>query len=107
MRYFAVLAALVATALPALGRVETTIRALGPADQEQLLACMPKYRESDWTDSDICGGRSWFKNRSGYKSPTDCYDACQEGVAAAINVGASNVICRDTEGHVNCWFGFE
>ncbi|KAI0078557.1 hypothetical protein K474DRAFT_1660382 [Panus rudis PR-1116 ss-1] len=104
--YTAVVAALVATALPVLGKVETTIRATGPTDHVALHNCLSGYRTDNW-DGEDCGGRGWFKGSSGgYKSPQNCYDACQSGISSAIDSSASDVICHDYEGGATCYMGF-
>ncbi|KAI0069889.1 hypothetical protein K474DRAFT_1680569 [Panus rudis PR-1116 ss-1] len=104
-----VAAALLAIAAPVMGNVQLTIHALGPTDQNALMQCLTggSFRTDDWTDARACGGRSFYKNRKGYKSPTDCYDACVNQLASAIQSGASSAICEDYEGHVSCWMGFE
>ncbi|KAL0953363.1 hypothetical protein HGRIS_004600 [Hohenbuehelia grisea] len=100
-----ILTVLVATS-GTLANVVCTIHAFADnTNKAGLHTCLDGYRTDNWDGMD-CGGRGWFKGTHKYKSPQDCYDACNQCINSAIDAGASDVECDDYEGGTYCWLGY-
>ncbi|TFK72720.1 hypothetical protein BDN72DRAFT_835791 [Pluteus cervinus] len=66
--------------------------------------CLNNFNTGSFQNQYWCGGMYWQMGSRWYNSPSDCYNACKNHMAAGIDQGASDQECDDYEGFAECWY---
>lgn len=82
-----------------------------PIDKGTMQDCLRTLGTGDFTAFGqwTCGALTWELGSDGWANPSDCHQACVNGLSAAINDGANHAYCDAYAGPTNavhCWEGF-